>query len=160
MKCGLLIEGNLSPFVCPDAPPFCPEIRCSLTRIYLFRWYQIFYSTFYILATLLFAKRVLWGKIGILEKNLFRLENSNSEISRERILISRQENNKLMEKYSWKNLSRHELDKYFLGRDLSKFLTFPWNLYEIIFLCKMYTEQHRDNVALNKIFDLIQNGFD
>lgn len=77
-----------------------------------------------------------------------------------RILISKQENNKLMEKYSWKNLSRHELDKYFLGRDLSKFLTFPWNLYEIIFLCKMYTEQHRDNVALNKIFDLIQNGFD
>lgn len=153
MKCGLLIEGNLSPFVCPDAPPwnsmfFDKDIPLSMIPDFLF---HVLYSCY---------TAICQGKIGILEKNLFRLENSNSEISRERILISRQENNKLMEKYSWKNLSRHELDKYFLGRDLSKFLTFPWNLYEIIFLCKMYTEQHRDNVALNKIFDLIQNGFD
>lgn len=154
-----MIEGNLSPFVCPDAPPFCPEIRCSLTRIYLFRWYQIFYFIFLLhcyLPSVFFEEKLeFWKKTCSVWK--IQIQKYRENI---RILISKQENNKLMEKYSWKNLSRHELDKYFLGRDLSKFLTFPWNLYEIIFLCKVYIEQHRDNVALNKIFDLIQNGFD
>lgn len=33
--------------ICLPLSALPSEIRCSLTRIYLSRWYQIFYSTFY-----------------------------------------------------------------------------------------------------------------
>lgn len=112
MKCGLLIE---SVSLCLH--PGCSSLKFDVlwqgytsfddTRFsILYSWYAAICQTCSLNKNWIFFYR---KELVPFEK--FKFKN----IKRKWILILKQRNSKLMEKYSWKNLSRYELGKYFFG---------------------------------------------